>query len=33
MGAFKFIAQPLFLLPLVSYTIKVVRELRKKDVV
>jgi hypothetical protein len=33
MGAFTFIAQPLFLLALVSYVIKVVRELRKKDVV
>jgi len=33
MGAFTFIAQPLFLLALVSYTIKVLRDLRKKDVV
>ena len=33
MGAFTFIAQPLFLLALVSYAIKVLRELRKKDVV
>ena len=33
MGAFTFIAQPLFLLALVSYTIKVLRELRKQDVV
>ena len=28
MGAFTFIAQPLFLLALISYTIKVLRELR-----
>jgi hypothetical protein len=33
MGAFTFIAQPLFLLALVSYAIKVLRELRKQDVV
>jgi hypothetical protein len=33
MGAFTFIAQPLFLLVLVSYAIKVLRELRKKEVV
>jgi hypothetical protein len=33
MGAFTFIAQPLFLLALVSYVIKVVRDLRRKDVV
>jgi hypothetical protein len=33
MGAFTFIAQPLFLLALVSYVAKVLRELRKKDVV
>ena len=33
MGAFTFIALPLFLLALVSYTIKVLRELRKQDVV
>jgi hypothetical protein len=33
MGAFTFIAQPLFLLALVSYAIKVLRELRRKDVV
>jgi len=33
MGAFTFIAQPLFLLALVSYVIKVVRELRKKEIV
>jgi hypothetical protein len=33
MGAFTFIAQPLFFLALLSYAIKVLRELRKKDVV
>ena len=33
MGAFTFIAQPLFLLALVSYVIKVLRELRTKDIV
>jgi hypothetical protein len=33
MGAFTFIAQPLFLLALVSYVVKVLRELRKQDVV
>jgi hypothetical protein len=33
MGAFTFIAQPLFLLALASYAIKVLRELRKKDVI
>ena len=33
MGAFTFIAQPLFLLALVSYGIKVFRELRSRDVV
>lgn len=33
MGAFTFIAQPLFLLALVSYAIKVLRELRKKEIV
>jgi len=33
MGAFTFIAQPLFLLALVKYAIKMLRELRKKDVV
>ena len=33
MGAFTFIAQPLFLLALVSYAVKVLRELRKKDIV
>ena len=33
MGAFTFIAQPLFLLALTSYVIKVLRELRKKDVI
>ena len=33
MGAFTFIAQPLFLLALVSYAIRVLRELRKKDIV
>ena len=33
MGAFTFIAQPLFFLALLSYVIKVLRELRKKDVV
>lgn len=33
MGAFTFVAQPLFLLALISYAIKVLRDLRKKDVV
>ena len=33
MGAFTFIAQPLFFLAVLSYVIKVLRELRKKDVV
>jgi hypothetical protein len=33
MGAFTFIAQPLFLLALLSYGIKVIRELRSGDVV
>ena len=33
MGAFTFIAQPLFLLALLSYLFKVFRELRKHDVV
>ena len=33
MGAFTFIAQPLFLLALVSYGIKVFRDLRTRDVV
>jgi hypothetical protein len=33
MGAFTFIAQPLFLLALISYAIKVLRELRRKDVI
>src|SRR5262249_25621079 len=33
MGDFTFIAQPLFLLALLSYAIKVLRELRKQDVV
>ena len=33
MGAFTFIAQPLFLLALGGYTVKVLRDLRKKDVV
>jgi len=33
MGAFTFIAQPLFFLALLSYGIKVLRELRKKAVV
>jgi hypothetical protein len=33
MGAFTFIAQPLFLLALVSYAIKVLRELHRKDVI
>jgi hypothetical protein len=32
MGAFTFIAQPLFVLALLSYAIKVLRELRKKEV-
>jgi hypothetical protein len=32
MGAFTFIAQPLFLLAFGSYAIKVLRELRTKDV-
>jgi hypothetical protein len=33
MGAFTFIAQPLLFLALLSYVIKVLRDLRKKDVV
>jgi hypothetical protein len=33
MGAFTFIAQPLFLLALLSYSIKVYRDLRSRDVV
>jgi hypothetical protein len=33
MGAFTFIAQPLFLLALISYAINVLRELRRKDVI
>jgi hypothetical protein len=33
MGAFTFIAQPLFLLALVSYGIKVFRDLRSREVV
>jgi hypothetical protein len=33
MGAFTFIAQPLFFLALVSYAIKVLRELRTKEIV
>jgi hypothetical protein len=33
MGAFTFIAQPLFLLAFVGYAIKVLRELRTKDIV
>jgi hypothetical protein len=33
MGAFTFIAQPLFFLAILSYVIKVLRELRKKEVV
>ena len=33
MEAFTFIAQPLFLLALMSYAIKVLQVLRKKDVV
>ena len=33
MGAFTFIAQPLFFLAFVSYLIKVLRELRMKDIV
>jgi hypothetical protein len=33
MGAFTFIAQPLFLLALVSYGIKVFRDLRSRKVV
>jgi hypothetical protein len=33
MGAFTFIAQPLFLLALVSYGVKVFRDLRSRDVV
>jgi hypothetical protein len=33
MGAFTFIAQPLFFLVLLSYAIKVLRELRTKEVV
>ena len=33
MGAFTFIAQPLFLLALVSYSVKVFRDLRSREVV
>ena len=33
MGAFTFIAQPLFLVALVSYGIKVFRDLRSREVV
>jgi hypothetical protein len=33
MGAFTFIAQPLFLVALVGYGIKVFRDLRSRDVV
>ena len=33
MGAFTFIAPPLFFLAILSYVIKVLRELRKKEVV
>jgi len=33
MGAFTFIAQPLFFLAFLSYLFKVLRELRKKEVV
>ena len=33
MGAFTFIAQPLLILAFLSYIIKVLRELRKKEVV
>jgi hypothetical protein len=33
MGAFTFIAQPLFLLALLSYAIKVIRDLQSRDVV
>jgi hypothetical protein len=33
MGAFTFIAQPLFVLAFLSYAIKVLRDLRKKEVV
>jgi hypothetical protein len=33
MGAFTFIAQPLFLLALLSYGIKVFRDLHSRDVV
>ena len=33
MGAFTFIAQPLLFLAFLSYAIKVLRELRRKDVV
>jgi hypothetical protein len=33
MGAFTFIAQPLFLLALASYVVKVLRELRNKSIV
>jgi hypothetical protein len=33
MGAFRFIAQPLFLSALLSYAIKVIRDLRSRDVV
>ena len=33
MGAFTLLAQPLFFLAFLSYAIKVLRELRKKEVV
>jgi hypothetical protein len=33
MGAFTFIAQPLFLVAMVSYGVKVFRDLRSRDVV
>ncbi len=32
MGAFTFIAQPLFVVALLGYAIKVLRELRRRDV-
>jgi hypothetical protein len=32
MGAFTFIAQPLFLVALVGYVVKVIRELRNRQV-
>ena len=33
MGAFTFIAQPLFLLAFLGYAVKVLRELRRREVI